>query len=135
MKAGTVFVSNIIADMPHRFVCVGSDNNGFVALILATSQIESRIEYARQRKNLNSEQSIVIVDKGTYQSKINSRECSLKKETCFDCNNLLVRYEEKLSHNIVLCDPVSDDLYEMICDAIKSSPEVEQMEKERFDLE
>lgn len=125
----------IVSDIggQHRAVCVGSDGAGYIALVIATSQIEKRKEYA-SKSNLHSEESLVVVNKEEYRSKENPNECSLTKETCFDCNNAFFLHETNLPKKVIQCDKVPLKLLKKISYAVKMSPAIDGETKERFKL-
>lgn len=132
MKIGDVVITNIGGGgKKHRAVCVGTDNQEYIILVLATSKIGKRREYAEKRNNLNSKESLVIVQKEEYTSKKNKEACSLTEETCFDCNELEMASKEYLKKETA-CDPVSSEIIKRILTAIRNSPGIDQETKERF---
>ena len=89
---------------------------------------------ASHKTNLRSSESIVEIKKEAYQSNRSSEVCSLTRDTCFDCNEILTVHTEGPIQTATLCDPISTDLLHTIQQAVKQSPEVEEYQKTRFNL-
>lgn len=134
MQEGDVIVIDL-GSGTHRFAVVGASDEPQkkVLLVMVTSKVEKRRRHA-DRGTLSTQESLVEVQPGEYQSKENAERCSLTKPTCFDCNNpnpMPVTY--LLGH--VRCDPISDDLLKKLKQGVRRSPAVDQDTKETFGLQ
>lgn len=119
----------------HRFVVVGigSGLQEKVLLVMATSKVEKRRRHAGKGV-LSTQESLVEVQPSEYQSKENTKHCSLTKLTCFDCNNPSPVPVSYLS-GCVTCDPVSTNLIDKLKQGVRCSPAVDQDTKETFRLQ
>ena len=116
----------------HRYFVLGEyvEQDGVFGFILATSQIQSKEKYAKD-KNIELLDGYAYVDSSEYSYPGNKTGCNLTTRTLFNANDVRP-YLGKLV--ITKCKPVSPTVKERILEACRKSPVIAEYTLEQYGI-